>query len=82
MSYLSDAHSEWHIVNGKYNPLCPLDCGALDPKHAEMEDLSMTIDYYDTEGTASISCGHCQRTHYSVLSVRACADLNRLFAPV
>lgn len=27
MSYLSEAHQEWHTVHGKYE-VCPLDCGA------------------------------------------------------
>lgn len=30
MSYLSEAHSEWHSINGKY-AVCPLDCGANEP---------------------------------------------------
>lgn len=25
MTYLAEAHAEWHIVNGPYG--CPLDCG-------------------------------------------------------
>lgn len=27
MSYLAEAHFEWHAVNGAY-AVCPLDCGA------------------------------------------------------
>lgn len=27
MSWLSEAHNEWHTVNG-WNVCCPLDCGA------------------------------------------------------
>ena len=33
MSYLSDAHAEWHAVNGAY-ATCPLDCGAISPAQA------------------------------------------------
>lgn len=29
MSYLAEAHSEWHAVHGKY-AICPLDCGAAE----------------------------------------------------
>jgi hypothetical protein len=29
MSWLSEAHEEWHLVNGKY-ACCPLDCGASE----------------------------------------------------
>lgn len=28
MTWLSDAHSEWHAVNGRWG--CPLDCAASD----------------------------------------------------
>lgn len=27
MSWISDAHQEWHHVHGQY-AICPLDCGA------------------------------------------------------
>jgi hypothetical protein len=29
MSYLADAHNDWHAVNG-WNAGCPLDCAAAD----------------------------------------------------
>lgn len=28
MSYLSEAHRDWHVVNGANNTMCPLDCMA------------------------------------------------------
>lgn len=31
MSYLSDAHSEWHFVNPDEPWNCPLDCGMAEP---------------------------------------------------
>ena len=36
MSHISDAHSEWHLVHGKY-AVCPLDCGAQSPEAWEDE---------------------------------------------
>ena len=27
MSWINDAHTEWHTVNG-WRAVCPLDCGA------------------------------------------------------
>ena len=39
MSYLSEAHAEWHAVNGRY-AACPLDCGAGEP----------IVDYCPVEG--------------------------------
>ena len=30
MSYLTEAHADWHAVHGQY-AACPLDCGAGEP---------------------------------------------------
>jgi len=38
MSYLADAHRDWHAVNGRYNSNCPLDCGIMSPEAQEAED--------------------------------------------
>lgn len=38
MSYLADAHREWHFVNGADNPNCPLDCRAGDDSAYDPED--------------------------------------------
>jgi hypothetical protein len=75
MSYLADAHAEWHAVNGAYAN-CPLDCGAMSPAEAEAEAAYNTIAYEDEFGTASIRCAHCPATHRSVTAVRACASLD------
>ena len=38
MSWLSDAHQEWHHVNGRY-AVCPLDCGAGEvPEEEDITD--------------------------------------------
>ena len=29
MSWINDAHTEWHTVNG-WRAVCPLDCGAAE----------------------------------------------------
>jgi len=39
MSYLSEAHSEWHLVNGQ-NACCPLDCGASEVYHDPTEYMT------------------------------------------
>lgn len=36
MSYIADAHSEWHAVNGPYG--CPLDCAMSDPYYYLPDD--------------------------------------------
>ena len=39
MSWITDAHTEWHWVNGKTNAACPLDCMAgVDDYHDEDEE--------------------------------------------
>lgn len=30
MSYIAEAHAEWHFVHGKFAS-CPLDCGVNEP---------------------------------------------------
>lgn len=37
MSFIADAHREWHLVNGRYS-VCPLDCGATEGAMAEAAD--------------------------------------------
>lgn len=37
MTYLQDAHRDWHTVNGKY-AVCPLDCGASEYLPPEADD--------------------------------------------
>lgn len=37
MSWLADAHSEWHAVNGPYG--CPLDCAMSDPYYYIPDDF-------------------------------------------
>lgn len=44
MSYLSEAHAEWHAVHGKY-ACCPLDCGAGEP----------IVDYCGVEGCEGVT---------------------------
>lgn len=77
MSYLADAHSEWHAVHGAY-AICPLDCGAMSPEQAEAEEADNTMSYYDEHGTASITCGACGGTHKAVDAVKACYFLQGL----
>lgn len=47
MSWLADAHSEWHAVNGR-NEVCPLDCGVNEGRYdeydMEMEEAPVTVD--------------------------------------
>lgn len=79
MSYLSDAHRDWHAVNGAYNTNCPLDCGAISPEQAEAEDAWAAIAYADEEaGEAGrrIRCAHCKDKHADARTVRLCAELH------
>lgn len=72
MSYLADAHREWHQVNGKY-AICDLDCGASEYIGQAFED-----DYEDTErGTKGIRCGACQGRHSAVSMVKLCHEVKR-----
>lgn len=41
MSYLADAHRDWHNVHGKF-AVCPLDCGIGEAEIDRLQD-----EYYD-----------------------------------
>lgn len=75
MSWISEAHADWHAVNGAYNSNCPLDCGAMSPEAREAEDIINALGYEDETGTASIRCGTCPDRHHSVAAVRLCGEL-------
>lgn len=81
MSYLSDAHTEWHLVNGRDNSACPLDCGAMSAEQREAEDLHEAIAYADSEGEARIRCAHCKDRHVTVDAVRLCGALHGVPLP-
>ena len=63
MSWLSDAHSEWHTVNGS-NASCPLDCAAGDTEAIYAFDLEDDLPL--------VKCGRCKSYHYGVEGVRDC----------
>jgi hypothetical protein len=46
MSFISDAHNEWHTANGWSNG-CPLDCAASQPP--EPDQCGFCGDYIDAE---------------------------------
>ena len=72
MAWLSDAHNEWHTVNGKYAS-CPLDCGinegVADFFEADFQALEA--------GAHSIRCGSCKDRHASVAAVKFCYEIKR-----
>lgn len=68
MTYLADAHRDWHTVHGRY-AVCPLDCGAIDPIVAAWEEDQDRI----AEGEPSFRCGHCKGRHTSVFIAKECA---------
>lgn len=38
MSWIADAHREWHTVHGQ-NTVCPLDCGAGEVNDYDEEEI-------------------------------------------
>lgn len=51
MSYLSEAHAEWHAVNG-HDAVCPLDCGVgevYDPWDAMTDEEIAAYEAYVPE---------------------------------
>ena len=60
MSWLADAHRDWHTVNGA-NAMCPLDCGANEADEG-----------YDDEQPALVRCGWCHELQ-TIDEVRACS---------
>lgn len=76
MSWISESHSQWHALNGLYEP-CPLDCGIVPPEQAKVEALETALEENAkfAEATNSdhiIRCGRCGKTHHSVAGVRWC----------
>lgn len=73
MSYLSDAHDQWHRIYGKYTT-CNLDCGAGeivgDTFEADEEALQES-------GARGIRCGSCKGRHATVATVRFCYEVKR-----
>ncbi|HWV45307.1 MAG TPA: hypothetical protein VN039_04640 [Nitrospira sp.] len=48
MSWISDAHQEWHHANLDRPWDCPLDCGAGEPSYAE-EQYENALYYEELE---------------------------------
>lgn len=62
MSYIADAHRDWHVVHGapgKSDEVCPLDC--WDPPYDP-----------EPETGEGIRCGKCRSRHWDVADVKAC----------
>lgn len=48
MSWLSEAHSEWHAVNG-HDAICPLDCGVGEAYPPEYDYTDEELALMDAE---------------------------------
>lgn len=62
MSYLSEAHNEWHAVNG-HDAICPLDCGNLEYLADQAQDAWLDSLY---TGEIRLMNGTDRRTHVVV----------------
>lgn len=71
MSYLADAHRDWHTVNGKY-AVCPLDCGASEIVGNYFEADAEALLEVQAAGGRGIKCGNCKLHHTSVDAIRFC----------
>ena len=73
MSYLSEEHTQWHQMYGKYTT-CNLDCGVgevvADTFEADEEALQ-------EPGARRIRCGSCGQRHASVATVKFCYEVKR-----
>lgn len=65
MTWIADAHREWHTVHGQ-NAVCPLDCGVGE---AAAEAAAAEQEF------GSVRCGHCGGRHWDVAGVKACAGV-------
>ena len=72
MSYLSDAHAQWHQIYGKY-ATCDLDCGAGEVVGEVFEADAEAL----AEGAHGIKCGSCKERHASVATVKFCYEVKR-----
>lgn len=45
MSYIAEAHNDWHTVNG-WNATCPFDCGAGEEMY-DPQDYDDVIEAYE-----------------------------------
>ena len=48
MSFMSEAHQQWHMVNGKYS-VCPLDCGVEEYAPDDYAPPNLDDAYPDEE---------------------------------
>jgi hypothetical protein len=55
MSYLSEAHTDWHTANGKF-ATCPLDCGANEPIQSECSCGEMVYIFPSDPNDPSRGC--------------------------
>lgn len=51
MSWLSEAHNDWHTANG-WDRVCPLDCGAGEPDYANCPTCGAYLDPAEDCGEA------------------------------
>jgi hypothetical protein len=67
MSWLSEAHEEWHLVNGKY-ACCPLDCGASEALYDQHEAEEWARTHPEEVAKAKASLEALEREREAALS--------------
>ena len=71
MTTLSEAHDQWHRMNGKYTT-CDLDCGAGE---SVAETFAADAEALQESGARGIRCGCCMGRHASVATVKFCHEV-------
>ena len=76
MSAVSDSHSLWHYMYGKYTT-CNLDCGAGEIVGETFEDDAAALEVIVAEGGHGVRCGACKGYHSCAATVRFCYEVKR-----
>lgn len=74
MSFLAEAHADWHAVNGKYS-VCDLDCGAGEHLWEMFAEDAEALKALEDSGLHGIKCGSCKQYHASKATVKLCCEV-------
>lgn len=68
MSWLADAHRDWHTVHG-WDKVCDLDCGVGEVYDYDEDDMQPW----------GVKCGHCKLYHADTHAVYLCSRMSAGF---
>lgn len=80
MSYLSEAHNDWHTANGRF-ATCPLDCGANEPVISECPACGELAYNFPSSPTTDRDCTDPAACDAIVAALMAEAEAAKALVP-